>query len=381
MAATLKVIVAGFATFVEEFLKKESVQEEDVLEEFLPLFYANNLSERRKAVRIEVYAETVVPNYNLSEFRSHFRISADTFEQLVVELGNCPELPTGPQHGGREPISVEKHLLITLWFLGNQESIRSISDRFNVTKSSVFTCVNRVCKALKNNITGQVIVWPNQARAQVIMEGFRKHKGLPGVRGAIDGSHIPVKAPQECPENYINRQNFHSVNLTAICDDEMRFLDCYAGWPGSVHDSRVFKNSDFYKTVNDKFQDDSYLLGDSTYTLETWMKTPFKDRGNLTPQQLRFNFIHPSTRMVIERAFSLLKGRFRRLKYLDMLRIQDIPTVIIAACTLHNVCLDSGDQWEDFMGDIEEEVNGFENILTPGCHAVAKRNELMQNYC
>ena len=49
-------------------------------------------------------------------------------------------------------------------------------------------------------------MWPNQARAQVIMEGFRKHKGLPGVRGAIDGSHIPVKAPQECPENYINRK-------------------------------------------------------------------------------------------------------------------------------------------------------------------------------
>ena len=63
------------------------------------------------------------------------------------------------------------------------------------------------------------------------------------------------------------------------------------------------------------------------------MITPFKDRGNLTPQQPRFNFIHSSTRMVIERAFSLLKGRFRRLKYLDMLRIQDIPTVIIAACT------------------------------------------------
>ena len=62
------------------------------------------------------------------------------------------------------------------------------------------------------------------------------------------------------------------------------------------------------------------------------------------------------------RAFSLLKGRFRRLKYLDMLRIQDIPTVIFATCTLHNVWLDSGDQWEDFKGDIEEEVNGFENL-------------------
>ncbi|CAH3145827.1 unnamed protein product [Porites evermanni] len=40
----IEVIVAGFATFFEEFLVEESVQEEEnVLEEFLPLFYANNL--------------------------------------------------------------------------------------------------------------------------------------------------------------------------------------------------------------------------------------------------------------------------------------------------------------------------------------------------
>ena len=317
----------------------------------------------------------------MSEFRSHFRLSVETFEQLVVELGNCPELPTGPQYGGREPISVVKHLLITLWFLGNQESIRSVSDRFNVTKSSVFTCVNRVCRALKNNVTTQIIVWPTQERAQVIMDGFRMYRGLQGVRGAIDGSHIPIKAPEECPENYINRKHFHSVNLTAICDHEMRFLDCYAGWPGSVHDSRVFKNSDFYQTVDNKFQDGSYLLGDSAYTLETWMMTPFKDRGNLTHRQRRFNFIHSSTRMVIERAFSLLKGRFRRLKFLDMSRIQHIPRVIIAACTLHNICLNYDDLYEEFMDDIEEEVNGFENVLPPGLGAEEKRNDLMENCC
>ena len=383
MAETLDVVVCCILAAVVEFLEEEPVKEDDdIIEDFLPLFCGDLcFSERRKAVRIEGYAETVVPRYNLSEFRSHFRLSVETFEQLVVELGICPELPTGPQYGGRELIPVEKHLLITLWLLGNQESIRSVSDRFNVTKSSVFTCVNQVCRALKNNLTSQVIVWPTQEQAQVIMDGFQNHRGLPGVRGAIDGSHIPIRAPQECPENYINRKNFHSVNLTAICDHEMCFLDCYAGWPGSVHDSRVFKNSDLYQTVHNKFQDDSYLLGDSAYTLETWMMTLFKDHGNLTPQQRRFNFIHSSTRMVIERAFSLLKGRFCRLKYLDMLLIQDIPTVIIVACTLHNICLDNGDPYEDFMGEIEEEVNGFENVLPPGCGAEDKRNELMQLCC
>ena len=114
-------------------------------------------SERRKAVRIEGYAEAVVPRYDFTEFQSHFRLSVETFEQLVVELGICPKLPTGPQYGGKEPISVEKHLLITLWVLGNQESIRSVSNRFNVTKSSMFNCVNRVCRALENNIQARLL--------------------------------------------------------------------------------------------------------------------------------------------------------------------------------------------------------------------------------
>ena len=39
MAATLHVVVASIVAFVEEFLKDKSVQEEeDVTEEFLPLF-------------------------------------------------------------------------------------------------------------------------------------------------------------------------------------------------------------------------------------------------------------------------------------------------------------------------------------------------------
>ena len=29
----------------------------------------------------------------------------------------------------------------------------------------------------------------------------------------------------------------------AVVDSQLMFMDCDAGWPGSVHDARVFKNS------------------------------------------------------------------------------------------------------------------------------------------
>ncbi|TGZ56701.1 Nuclease harbi1, partial [Temnothorax longispinosus] len=72
--------------------------------------------------------------------------------------------------------------------------------------------------------------------------------------------------------------------------------------------------------------------------------------------QKRFNDILSKVRQVIERAFALLKGRFRRLKYLDMNRTDMIPFVIIACTVLHNICLEKLDE------NIEEYIiEGQEN--------------------
>lgn len=67
--------------------------------------------------------------------------------------------------------------------------------------------------------------------------------------------------------------------------------------------------------------------------------------------QKNFNTVLSSKRAVIERAFALLKGRFRRLKFLDMNVDEMIPHVIIACTVLHNICLDGIDEndVEDFI--------------------------------
>ena len=121
----------------------------------------------------------------------------------------------------------------------------------------------------------------------------------------------------------------------------MNFIDVFTGYPGSVHDARVFRNIDQFLSSNLErfFQYDEYTIGDKAYLLLNWCITPFTRRGPLIAKQTLFNKFHASSRVVIERSFALLLGRFRRLRHLDMNRIDLIPAVILAACTLHNICL------------------------------------------
>ena len=181
--------------------------------------------------------------------------------------------------------------------------------------------------------------------------------GFPGVVGLIDGTHISIRAPVEEPDAYINRKKFHSINVQVICDENMVFTDVVAGWPGSVHDSRVLRNSAVSHTAANKFPGNTHLLGDGGYPLHTWLITPYRDNGHLTADEAFFNSVLSSNRQTVERSIRLLKGSWRKLQHLDHLDQKLIVLLIIGACVLHNICLLHDDFDEGYMLDNEDDDN------------------------
>lgn len=247
--------------------------------------------------------------------------------------------------------------------------IRSIGFQFDLPKSALYRCFVRVVTAL-NEIAPNVIRWPSINERKIISEELRKCSGMPGVIGAVDGSYVPIKAPRIDKEAYICRKCFFGITLQAICDHNRRFIDCFAGYPSSVHDSRIFRNSDIYKKICENheayFGPNEYILGDKAYPCLSWCIPPYIERRHFTANHRKFNMILAQTRQIIERTFALLFGRFRRLKYLDMNKTELVPCTIIACCVLHNLCLMC--ETDDLRDEFEEEGRLFMNDqLSMGC--------------
>lgn len=86
--------------------------------------------------------------------------------------------------------------------------------------------------------------------------------------------------------------------------------------------------------------------------------------------------------MIVERSIGLLKGRFRKLKVIvDVDRTRFLPKLITAACTLHDFCIYSQYEIEDFLDPDDDDANDFVNIFANDNNAERKRAELVNLIC
>ncbi|XP_051156192.1 putative nuclease HARBI1 [Leptopilina boulardi] len=336
---------------------------DDDQDEAIRILVQNEVREHHP--KVANYFEEVIPSYSVSDFKSHFRMTPTTFATLV---DNIAPLLT-PRNDGPNVLSPEKQVCIALWYFCNQDVYRSIADRFGVSINTSWRCTIKVACVL-NELSADYIRWPQREELLRIEQAFREMAGFRNVVGAVDGTHIQISAPPDNAVSYINRKNLYSLNVQAICDCDLKFIDVFAGVCGSVHDARLWTMSDISAAMAEDLArfcpGEFHIIGDKAYGIEYYFMVPYKDNGHLTPTQVHFNYIHSKTRMVIERAFALLKGRFRRLKYLYLQKIRYGAIIIMACCVLHNICLDLDDEIneeilteEDFVNDDIEEFRAL----------------------
>ena len=147
--------------------------------------------------------------------------------------------------------------------------------------------------------------------------------------------------------------------MQGIVNAQLLFQHIAVGFPGSIHDARVLRLSGIFDLAeNEEILTAPtrvihgtllrpMLVGDSAYPLKNWLLKPFSNRGHLPPQRTRFNIKLSAMRSVVERAFGLLKGRWRLLLKKNEQRHDSVARTVTAACILHNFCIMQGDVFDD----------------------------------
>lgn len=141
--------------------------------------------------------------------------------------------------------------------------------------------MRRVTYAL-HCVAPQFITWPQHQGAVAVMEQFEKTCVFPNVIGAINGTHVKIRAPREDATSYVNRKGLHSINVQVVCDSLGHFTHVYAGQVGSVHDSRVFRNSAvarFIELPEEYFPNNAHIIGDAAYGIHPHIMVSFRNNG------------------------------------------------------------------------------------------------------
>lgn len=116
------------------------------------------------------------------------------------------------------------------------------SDVHRISRPSVSRVIKDVTDCLVRQ-SPQFIKMPTQQESVHVNKGFHDIFGFPNVIGAVNGTHIRIKSPSTDEHLYVNRKNYHSINVKGVCDSKLRFINIVSKWPGSTRDSFILENS------------------------------------------------------------------------------------------------------------------------------------------
>ncbi|XP_041934205.1 putative nuclease HARBI1 [Alosa sapidissima] len=136
---------------------------------------------------------------------------------------------------------------------------------------------------------------------------FREHQ-IPQVAGVVDGTLVPILTPHNDGHIYICRKGYAAINCQLVCDHRGIILDVVARWPGSTHDSFVFRESTVGREATAS-RGEWRLLGDSGYPLWPYLFTPVANPED--NHQRAYNEAHRLARSVVERTIGRWKLRFQ----------------------------------------------------------------------
>ncbi|KAG4073525.1 hypothetical protein HA402_000749 [Bradysia odoriphaga] len=242
------------------------------------------------------------------------------------------------------------------------------SDAFAcMSQTLVSRCVRAYSFVIATELMDEYIKFPQSLEEiRKLQDDLQATVDFPGAFGFVDGSLIALAALNNQEEHaFLSRKHFHALNTQFVVDFRMRFLSVNARYPGSTHDSLIWRASLVNTHLRQMFHQTGsswryFMLADNGYPLQPWLLKPY-DTPN-TPAEKLYNRKHRKLRSLVERSIGLLKARFRCLLNERKLRYDPLMSgyIIYACSTIHNFMIANNYPVDDLEPIYEDLENDFD---------------------
>ena len=290
------------------------------------------------------------------EFLQKYRMHRDSFK-TILSLIKDHTIFIKKYRRKQTPVSYQ--LLVFLFYIGKAGSGASYPQcrqTFGIGRGTCQFFIERVCTAIRS-LRERVIYWPNRQERIQIARRFRDKYDFVNVIAVADGTLFPLTYAPESSDapDYHGRKYQYSMTTMIVNDDQKRIRYYLAGFPGCVHDNRVYNNTPLFQEPESYFGNNFYLLSDSALTNSNSVVSSFKcvKGQKLTSIQEDFNTLLGRARVLAEHTIGMLKGRFQILKSIPMVitnkkkSVKRILRVIDCCVILHNLLIETGDEIPD----------------------------------
>ncbi|KAE9388591.1 hypothetical protein BT96DRAFT_836010 [Gymnopus androsaceus JB14] len=188
-----------------------------------------------------------------------YRIGRQTFDTFVEILQCNPILKSRGQKPQRHVQWQLGCFLICYGQLGSPAHDTML--KMGIGYGTVILYCRRVTRALRETFA----TWLNEKELQESTDAILAKVGFPNCAGSGNGSLIQSLQPSWMGLAYLSRKGFFALAIQAIVNHGIWFASWELGWPGSVTDSRIFKNSHFWQHRDQYLKYGQYILVDKGY--------------------------------------------------------------------------------------------------------------------
>lgn len=133
----------------------------------------------------------------------------------------------------------------------------------------------------------------------------------------MDGTLLPLECrPINHEETFFTRKMGYAIHMLVVCDHRGLITYDTRGWPGSVHENRVWRNCNIKQRYEDYFDGGQCMLTDSAFICGTHIIPALKCASGsaMGENESSFNDLLTKPRVKSEHCIGLLKGRFLWLR-------------------------------------------------------------------